>query len=226
MRAIGGLMRRVFLFFVLISLALCVFAETVVLTPGENGARAVSSSASEIVLEFQISSFERESVRINNQDYSLIRLPGEGISLDAGLPELPVLNRSVIIDDQAKMRAEIYDLQYQDIELRIAPSKGNLMRNQEPALVPWTFGAVYQEDEYYPRLQVELSEPYIYRDFRGITVKTNPFAYNPARGILRVYTSYKVRLVPDGQDTINTFNSTRGEILREFATAYEHHFLN
>lgn len=226
MRAIGGLMRRVFLVFVFISLALCVFAETVVLTPGENGARALSSTASEIVLEFQISSFERESVSINNQDYSLIRLPGEGISLDAGLPELPVLNRSVIIDDQAKMRAEIYDLQYQDIELRIAPSKGNLMRNQEPALVPWTFGAVYQEDEYYPRLQVELSEPYIYRDFRGITVKTNPFAYNPARGILRVYTSYKVRLVPDGQDTINTFNSTRGEILREFATAYEHHFLN
>ena len=69
-------MRRVFLFFVLISLALCVFAETVVLSSGENGARALSSTASEIVLEFQISSFERESVSINNQDYSLITLPG------------------------------------------------------------------------------------------------------------------------------------------------------
>lgn len=124
------------------------------------------------------------------------------------------------------MSLEIYDLHWEDIELAIAPSKGIITRDQTPDLITYTFSDTYTRDEFYPHSIASLSEPYILREFRGITIQTTPFAYNPISGILRVYTAYKVRVSASGTDYRNLLSGERSFVSRDFLPIYENHFLN
>ena len=210
--------------FLLLSFSLS--AELLAEGNSNNSITLLIDNDNETILEYRISEFEKNKITIEGEDWYQIRLPKEGITQDKGFPELPVLNRSIIIPDQALMAIEVFDIEFKDYPIKVAPSKGVITRDIDPAKVPYTFGNVYQEPFYYPNTIANLSEPYILRDFRGITVLTNPFAYNPVTGILRVYTYYKVRVYNKGTDSVNTFNRSRISISRSFYTLYENHFLN
>jgi len=210
--------------FLLLSFSLS--AELLAEGNSNNSITLLIDNDNETILEYRISEFEKNKITIEGEDWYQIRLPKEGITQDKGFPELPVLNRSIIIPDQALMAIEVLDIEFKDYPIKVAPSKGVITRDIDPAKVPYTFGNVYQEPFYYPNTIANLSEPYILRDFRGITVLTNPFAYNPVTGILRVYTYFKVRVYNKGTDSVNTFNRSRISISRSFYTLYENHFLN
>ncbi len=219
-------MRRMIPLLILVALAPLLAAETVLSGAGVNSAEVVSSFQTETIIQYNIGKQEQTEVRIDGSSWYQISLAKEGSLLEKGYPDLPVFNRSIIIDGQARMKAEVYDLEYIDTELPVAPSKGNLYRDTDPASVPWTFGAVYQSDAFWPAEVATLSEPYIMRDFRGIVVQVAPFAYNPKTRILRQYTSFKVRVFAEGLDTVNTQTRAPGEITREFLDVYSSHFLN
>ncbi len=44
---------------------------------------------------------------------------------------------------------------------------------------------------------IDLDEPYIVRDFRGMTVQVNPFQYNPSKKKLRVYSRIVIEVFSD-----------------------------
>ena len=220
-------MKRLVVFLALLTLLVCTAAaETVTLGSGVNSVTVMSSSATETVLQYRIGSFEKIPVNIDGSEWYHILMPKEGISQEKGYPQLPVFNRSIIIDNNALMALDIYDLEYQDIELPVAPSKGVITRNIDPATIPYVFDEVYSRNAFYPATPAELSDPYIMRDFRGIVVKTTPFAYNPATRTLRVYTAYKIRVHAAGVDTLNTLDRSRTSISRDFVSLYENRFIN
>ncbi|MBM4400247.1 MAG: agmatine deiminase, partial [Candidatus Cloacimonetes bacterium] len=216
----------VLLFVLLIWTVWVLSAETVRISDSANKIDVLSSSASETILQYTIGSFERGRISINEVDFYHLRLFKEGITLDKGYPELPVFNRSIIIGNTARMRMEIYDITYQDFQMQIAPSKGVITRDINPETVPYTFGDIYQSKEFYPSQIAVLSEPYILREFRGITIRTIPFAYNPATKTLRVYTGYKVRVYAEGIDDVNVITTQQTGITQDFIPIYENQFLN
>jgi len=208
--------------FLLLSFSLS--AELIAEGNSKNSVSLLIDNESETILEYRIGEFEKNMITIEGEEWYQIRLPKEGITQDKGYPELPVFNRSIIIPDQALMAIEVFDLEFKDYPIKVAPSKGVITRDINPATIPYTFDNVYQENSFYPQKMVALSEPYILRDFRGITVLTTPFAYNPVTGTLRVYTSYKVKVYNQGNDTVNTFNRSRTSVSRSFCPLYENHF--
>ncbi|MCB5252968.1 MAG: C25 family cysteine peptidase [Candidatus Cloacimonadaceae bacterium] len=219
-------MKRMLILLALIITISTLFAERFSLGSEGNSLQVLQSSALETVLQYQIQHFDTKEVQIQGSSWHHINLPGEGITQDKGLPQLPIFNRSISIDGMARMKQEIYDVEYTDIKLPIAPSKGVITRDIDPATVPYEFDPVYQSSRFYPEMIATLSEPYILRDIRGITIKTIPFAYRPSTGTLRVYTSYKVRVYADGIDTLNTMTQSRDSVSRAFAPLYENHFVN
>ncbi|MDD2229339.1 MAG: C25 family cysteine peptidase [Candidatus Cloacimonetes bacterium] len=220
-------MKRVLLMLCLVLITALAFStETVVVGAGDNSLSILSSNLNETILQYRINTFEKEAVQIDGKEWFHIRLPKEGNAQDKGMPQLPVFNRSIIIDNNARVKMEVYDIEYQDIRLPIAPSKGVISRNIDPKTVPYTFDTIYMSGNFYPKAMAELSEPYILRDFRGITIKTTPFAYNPATQTLRVFTAFKTRVYNDGTDTVNILNTSRDAISRDFAPIYENHFVN
>jgi len=201
-------------------------SQTVNVGSGINAFRVLSSDDNETRIEFGVGSFDKRAVQIDGKEFFHLLLKGEGISQDKGNPELPVFNRSIIIPNTARMNIEVYDIQFTDLLLPIAPSKGVITRDINPASVPYTFANVYDENLFFPSNIASLSEPYIMKDFRGITIQTTPFAYNPISRTLRVYHSYKIRVFNSGTDTVNTLLSSRSSISRAFLPIYENHFIN
>ncbi len=223
----GVAMKQVIMLLLVLTLFLGIaHSETVFVSAGNNGIRVISSTPDETILQFDVSRFDKTEVSIEGRKWHHIRLEKEGITQDKGEPELPVFNRSIIIPNTSLMRYDVYDVVYHDIQLPIAPSKGVITRDTDPATVPYVFGDTYRINRFYPGHIVSLSEPYIMRDLRGVTVRTMPFVYNPVSGTLRIYTSYKIRVYIDGVDTINVLQRSRDGISRAFQQIYENHFVN
>jgi hypothetical protein len=188
----------------------------------------VSDTGDRIVLDYRVLDYATDMVTIEGEEYTRIWIPGEAVSLEKGAPALPTVNRSIIIPDDARMAIRVLSMQYEDHLTKIAPSKGPLPRSVDPETVPFEFGAAYGIDSFWPESIASLARPYIMRDHRGTVVRLSPFQYNPASGLLRVYTHLVLEVSAVGPGRTNVL--ARGERVRApvraFEDLYRRHFLN
>ena len=204
-------------------------AQQVVLQQGDGlyDIEVLQSSLERTVVHYAVNAFTLETVFINGREYSVVDLGNRAQRLELGLPGLPTLRESIVIPDDAAMGLRILDAQYVDLPgIDVAPSKGNLTRNVDPALVRYEFADFYGENAWYPAQTAGLDEPYIMRDTRGLVVEVNPFAYNPATHTLRVYTGITVEVAATGPGTVNVLTRRPAKALAEFERIYERHYLN
>ncbi|MCB5224157.1 MAG: C25 family cysteine peptidase [Candidatus Cloacimonadaceae bacterium] len=220
-------MKRMFLLISLfLALVLTLSATQITLGSQPNEIKLVESLPQRMVFELSLGHFEAQPVQIGNETWHELSLKKEGITLEEGNPQLPILARSVIIPNSARMELSILESEYQEISLAVAPSKGNLTRDIDPASVPHRFGASYQGSQPWPTQTALVSEPFILRDYRGITVHFKPFMYFPESQTLRVYTRMKVALEANGTDFTNSLPVQRNAYAAEFESIYANMFLN
>ena len=149
--------------------------------------------------------------------------------MQAGSPDLDQTFASVIIPDNAMMDLEVISSSYIEINnIDVAPSKGNFSRMISPEDVPFIQSKVYNQNKFYPEKLADLRDPYILRDFRGQTVVSYPFQYNPVTKVLRVYTDMTVRLTSQGEGQKNVLqrSSSLNKIDSEFNSIYHNQFIN
>jgi hypothetical protein len=215
------------LFFVILLLSFIgLTAEQIVVSQYPDDIRLINSNPNNMELEFTLGSFYREPVTINGDSWYHLFLKKEGITLEAGMPQVPVLARSLIIPATAKMHLNITNSEYVELTLPVAPSKGNLTRDIDPATIPYTFADFYQSGESYPAEIAYLTEPFILRDYRGITVRFQPFVYYPATQTLRVYTKLNISIYAQGTDLTNALLNPKTSYSRYFESTYQNMFLN
>ncbi len=149
--------------------------------------------------------------------------------LEAGSPDIPKVTTSLIVPDNQNMEVVVTYSNYVDYQnIEIAPSKGNFTRDIDPATVPYVYGPAYSQNQFYPGTLAELKQPYIIRDFRGQTVVTYPFQYNPVTKVLRVYNNLSVNVHTTSGTVVNPLIRTQAlsSIDREFGNVYGSQFLN
>lgn len=223
----GVPMKRWFLLItLLLALGTALSADLITVANHPNEVRLTQSTPTRMELELTLGQFNTRLVNINGGLWHELSLDKEGLTLDAGYPQLPVLARSVIIPNTARMEISLVESEYVELPMRVAPSKGNLTRDIDPADIPYRFAEVYGGTGPWPAEPAWLTEPFILRDFRGITVRFQPFAYLPDRGILRVYTRLSVALEANGSDPTNALPESRSSWAEEFAGIYGNMFLN
>ncbi|MCI0470399.1 MAG: C25 family cysteine peptidase, partial [Candidatus Aminicenantes bacterium] len=194
-----------------------------------NNVQLVSSTGDETILKFNISTYQFKKVMTPRGEAIELIVPKTGRILEQGAPDLPRMAASVIIPDRAKMKVEVIDSKFFEIDnVLIAPSKGNLLRNIDIAKVPYTFGAKYDTNAFYPANLADTRAPYIARDFRGQAIIVHPFAYNPVTRTLRVYNKVVVKVSDTGETGKNIFvrNRPLKSLNSEFRKVYARHFLN
>ena len=219
-------MKKLILVALLTALALLLWAEQYTVNENQNEVTVLSTNAQQTVLEMTLGHFNRNAVRINGEAYWALSLKKEGITLEAGLPQLPYISRSLAIPGSAKMEVSVLKADYTDIVMPIAPSKGNLTRDINPESVPWTFDSFYSSSGSYPAELAKLSEPFIIRDYRGITVYFQPFVYLPATQTLRIYTKLKLAVNNVGTDNVNTMTASKSSASAWFEGIYQGMFIN
>lgn len=180
-----------------------------------------------ILLEIQVSAFGSEAINIMGKEYQIISLPNEGNSTSKGLPSLPYISRSFQIPATKMLKATVLSYETQNFSIAVAPSKGIVFRDQDPLQIPYTFDPFYLSQNSFPETAVELSEPFIIRDLRGITLYYNPFKYSPAKQELEMKSSAVILLeFYDSGEPVNALSSEPIAINREFDPIYQNLFIN
>jgi hypothetical protein len=202
------------------------FAETITVGNKTNSVEVLSSGNESCFIDVTIGKFERKEVMIGKEKYFSISLPGETLIKEKGNPELPKLSRSVSIPGDSGVFAEVLESQYVDYQMQIAPSKGILTRDINPKRIPFTFNETYKQSQFYPESIVTLGESYLLREVRGISVNISPFAYNPVKKTLRVYTKLTIEILFEGHDDQNTLQRKDATFNKYFAPVYKNQFIN
>ncbi|MCK4595153.1 hypothetical protein KAT73_00080, partial [candidate division WOR-3 bacterium] len=181
-----------------------------------------------ILLEFNLPTYNLETVYIEGKEYTRVTLPGAVTYLEKGYPELPRFSRSLMIPDKGTPTLRIIDLEYETIKINpVVPSKGNLPRTIDPDTIPYEFSDFYLKDEWFPTEFITLHSPFILRDIRGVTLKFSPFLYNPEKGSLRILTKATIEVVISGYDGENVKIRKPGKNWsREFVDIYDNMFVN
>ncbi len=197
----------------------------------KNKPELLKQSASDIILKFNVDAYEFDRVMTPNGEESIVQAKNAGRINEKGAPDLAKLTSAIVIPNKGKMKVTVVDSDYIELHhIKIAPSKGILYRNQDPAKVPYTYGKVYKKDRFYPEKLTDISKPYVARDFRGQTVRVYPFQYNPVRNILRVYTHIAVRVYKNGnkkgENELETNVKNFRELPKEYQNLYSRHFVN
>lgn len=190
--------------------------------------RTLDPGPERVVLMYRVPGFHLQQVTINGQAYSQVILPGQPPLLTKGLPELAAISRSIILPDQGTPELRILDSEYVEVPLDpVVPSKGSLLRDIDPATVPYEFADFYSAGGVYPASAAELSLPFIVRDHRGVTVRVHPLRYDATRGVMLALRSMTLEVVTTGTGGVNTKQrSLRNGVDPQFTAIYRNYFLN
>ncbi len=191
--------------------------------------KLISSDITSSVVHFTLNGFYKNIVSTEKGNAWLISSYRGASIMKKGAPDLPQFATSLIIPDKANMDIVVISALYKEFDgVVIAPSKGNLLRTVKPDTIPYQFGPVYQQNDYYPGKTCKLRKPYILRDYRGQVLLIRPFQYNPVTKVLRVYYDITVKVKSNGISKINTLtrNSMPEKIDSRFHEIYVRHFLN
>lgn len=189
---------------------------------------ALGVSVGKTVLKLEVPGFYIRTVNVNGVDHIAVGHPDAPAFLEKGLPELPRINRTIVIPDSPPVEISILKSEFLDFQLGpVVPSRGNLLRIQDIDLIPYEYDPFYRTDEWFPQHNVRLSKPFTLRDFRGVHVQFHPFQYNPATKTIRVATSLLVVVQSLEGATVNM--RTRESLPpmdREFRDIYRQVFMN
>ncbi len=189
----------------------------------------ITCTGSQIVVNFAIDGFYMHQTETHKGSSYIPEHPGAGKMLLEGHPDLFRLTASLVIPDNSAITVNINESQYVEFtNIDIAPSKGNLYRNQNPDEIPFVYGEVYQIDEFFPGKLADFDNPYIIRDVRGVALHAYPLQYNPVTKVLRVYHTIVLEVTETDGEIINPLVRTKSNnsIVSEFANVYNSHFLN
>ena len=226
-------MKKVLFSFLFVALSAMTFAQQwtsiTKSSPAEPQVTLISSSEKQVVVDFALGGFNLTEVSTPNGMQQIVSVPRMASMLEAGAPDLPQFPVPAIIGDRAEMEVSVVKSEFTDYEnVEIAPSKGNFSRQIDPKTVPYTYGAMYSQNAFYPATQAYLEAPYILRDFRGQNIMVRPFAYNPVTKTLRVYhhMTIEMRKVSDNGENQKVARKATAKIAPEMEASYEHRFIN
>ncbi len=183
----------------------------------------LQSSDQEVVIRVDFPDFNTRSVTVDGQRMSLLTMSEAYPINEVGNPQLLQTATSLIIPENSVPSVEILHSSSHIVNgFELAPSKGTLYRNINPQDIPYQKGSAYLQDKMLYNDSVTLGNSYQLHDYHGIPVRFYPFAYNPVRKELKVYSSITVRI---------RFNSTSyiqhpSRVSKTFKDIYQNHFLN
>lgn len=151
---------------------------------------------------------------------TIMRVPGEGMGMPVGSPDLPVIRRMVLIPNTGAVNVEIVSAESSSLGIfNIPPFQEYPTRSGGPA--PYRINEeVYSNSGFYPSQPVIVERISILRDIRVAWLQFSPVQYNPVTGETVITTDVTVRLIVDGTGE-NELQRESSGITRSFIPIYE-----
>ncbi len=172
---------------------------------------------------------KRVSFSANGQDFTGLYMDHASLMLEKSKPALPFMSGMIMIAQDQKPVLEIIKTRFTEISVKqpVVPSRGAILRSVDLSTVPFEQGSIYKKNAWFPADKdiIRISQPFIFREARGVRLEVFPVQYNPVTGKIRLYTSIQAKLKYDGQGGANIHRG-RSELSRAFAPIYRKAFLN
>lgn len=187
-------------------LAFCIFGisqaqQKIELSNSKDFAKIQSSNYQGFIFEAEVSSFQIENVKKNNQSFQRISLPNYLNGEDVGLPELPVYNQLIQIPYGADFEVKILDKKTKIIDLnvygtsKLNPVQPSLSKSDDPSKVPFKINEnVYSKNQFSKNKIGEIEK---IGKMRSKTIGNfifSPFSYNPVSNQLVIVTKVKIQV--------------------------------
>ena len=195
----------------------------------KNKVTLITEKQNSTTFKFEVN--ELNLIEINTEYGKMYKMESDKapLMLEAGKPELIYLPTAIIIPETGSTELQFIYGNYKDIEnVDIAPSKGNLSRNVNPATVPYQKGEVYEIDAFFPEIQAVAHQPFIMRDVRGQSIFVYPVQYNPVTKTLRIYSEITVTAIFNNTKGVNELSNQKHNktIDPQFNAMYNNLFIN
>lgn len=194
----------------------------------QNQIKVLSQSSKDILIQFSLEDLEIKDKLVKTEKFQYLEAPNLKLTYKKGAPDILRCSFSLSIPNMEWWnKIEILSSDYTDYEnINLLPSRGLIYRNQNPKDIPYKKGKVYKGNYFYPANIISVSDPFIFRDYRGESVSLYPIQYNPVTKVLRVYHTLKIRLSSKGMKGINPLVRKKKTIDKEFAHLYKKLFVN
>jgi hypothetical protein len=223
-------MRKLLLIVAMLATAMLAYSQSMVVIdnqkPQNSEVQIIEENNSGITLKLNVNSYSLSEVQTPNGTEVIVGSP-DGINyMEKGTPDVPYFATSVRIPAKGKAIAEIVEANYVTVEnISVAPSKGAIKRNIDPATVPYEYGKCYNIDAFVPDVNATNSEAFCIRDVRGTTVRFFPFQYNPVQKQLKIFTEITVKVKFTQQPSENEITASY-EKIDEFENICNRLFIN
>ncbi|MGM0600326.1 MAG: C25 family cysteine peptidase [Candidatus Rifleibacteriota bacterium] len=207
-------------------LALCIVGLPIV---AQAQIRVDSDRSLEADVHVTVPELGKVNFSVENQDFVGLFMKHSRLLVDKGKPALPVMTGLAMISTDGKPKLTIVETKFEEIQLNraVVPSRGIIPRNVDPRKVPFKKGKVYKQNRWFPSTReiVKISNPFIFREVRGLRLQVAPVQYNPVSGKLRVYSYIRAKIQYDGKGGPNVHRG-RTDLTRAYAPIYRKAFLN
>ena len=143
---------------------------------------------------------------VDFETYQSFSIPGEPVVMEDGSPAVPQVSRFYRIPNTGS------------VELVITNSEFELVQGVNPLPVKFEGSEsfdrvrrspVYDQDQWYPPVSVEMSEPMVFRDFRVVRVTLFPVQVNPVTHEARLYSNLSADVVANDTPGANEITHSR-----------------
>lgn len=225
-------MRRITLALILLSFSLFAFTQNDLIklnqsNPENYNIEIIEQTADGLIIKLSINSYRLQEVSTPRGLSYVVKTPKCRNIEQKGSPDLPYVTSALAIPDNGGIKYEVISSNFQSVtNIDIAPSKGTIYRNVDPATVPYEYGREYQTNKFFPANLSTMTEPYIMRDMRGSNITIFPFTYNAINKELRIYDEIIIRIKFNKEPAVNELISTKEIRNSDFNGIYERTFLN
>ena len=192
-----------------------IFANTIIDVSGEKTNLEINHENPEVIQIY----VNTGDILITNKvtdhgDFTQLLLPDYHLSSDAGEPELPEIHRLIEIPQDANTRIEIVSSKYEEYDLGdlgiinpIFPSQPSVSKSQKPEDITFIINSeVYSKNNLLGKDLVSVDIQGQLRAIRLANINIRPVDYNPASGILRIYSNLEVNIHFDNANFVKTDN--------------------
>jgi gingipain R len=159
------------------------------------GIKIIQSNDKSITLEVSFSEVKKQSVDINGTTYYKLYSTNCVPVLEKGYPQVLRDAISIALPEAVNPKLEILSSEFIEVNnMALAPSKGSLTRDINPATIPYTFSEAYSKNEFYPSQLTEVSSLYNLRQQNGASISFYPVQTNPVTNTLKVYSKLIVKI--------------------------------
>jgi len=196
---------------------------------GPGPARIVTTAlgADRVRVEVELPGYVREEVAVAGAGHVRLRVPGAPILLEAGAPELPFLPVNLVLPADGTPAVRIVASRWHEVPtLPVVPSRGNILRDRDPADVPLVRGPAYTAGGVHPAVPVTIGRPYLVRGRRGVGLRVFPVRWDADRGVLLVLDRLELEVTTTGAGGDNARAGPVPPALAGFAEAWPRRFAN